>query len=129
MTQGDATSQGEPVPVNQQPRTVAITELTMAMGGIYLVTTQMSTTYEFTLRGSKKSEVLRRSNSAGTDSCASTPSSLVSIKSCIVGGNAYFKMEAHARGIDFYWQLTTEIVSIDQLPDPGPESSISLGRA
>jgi hypothetical protein len=104
-----------------------VLEMTMAMRGIYLVTTQVAT-YEFTLRGSERSEVVRRSNSAGAGSGATTPSALVAIKTCIVGGNAFFKMEADARDIEFYWQLTTEIVSIDRLPDSGPELPTLLGR-
>jgi hypothetical protein len=128
MPQRDATPEREPVLGNEQAGTTPITELTMAMRGNYLVRTQL-TTYEFTLRGPTNSEVVRRSDSAGAESWAITPSALVSIKSCRVGGNAYFKMEADAQNIDFYWQLTTEIVSIEQLPDPGPESSTSLGRA
>ena len=128
MPQRDATPEREPVFGNEQDGTAPITELTIAMRGIYLVRTQL-TTYEFTLRGPTNSEVVRRANSSVTDSCESAPSALVAIKTCMVGGNAYFKMEADAPGIDFYWQLTTEIVSIERLPDPGPESSTLLGEA
>jgi hypothetical protein len=102
-----------------------ITELTMGLRGLYLVTTQTSV-YEFDLRGRRKSMVVRRSSSAATHSWASVSRSLRSLEDCVVGRRCYFTMnpDEFAVQLEYYWQWTSEIASIELIPDP----ETSVGR-
>jgi hypothetical protein len=103
-------------PAALPPVTDPITELTLEMRGLYLVTTRDSA-YRFDLRDDHQT-VLRIPGPASRPTVNDVLQLVRSIQ-CAVGNRAYLTFHAvgFSSEIDWYWQHTSTVVRVELLPD------------